>query len=145
MSTPKGLWIRLSVRYPHNRKVRPLSDAAFRLHVELMCWAKGEGTNGLIDAENMEVFGRTKARGELVKRGLLEDAGNGDWAIHDYEEWQDLDADTEVRRARQSKGGTKGNHDRWHEKRGIVAIGCTFCASGNRSESDRSTDPKAIG
>lgn len=149
MATPKGLWIRLSVRYPNNRKVRPLSDAAFRLHIELMCWAKDEGTGGLIDGANMELFGRPKARAELVKRGLLEDAGNDDWALHDYDEWQDLDADTEVRRVRQSKGGSRGNHDRWHVKRGIVAIGCEFCASvdrsGNRSDTDRVTDPKLIG
>jgi len=124
--TPPGIWIRLSVRYPQNRKIRPLTDAAFRLHIELLCWAKDEATGGLIDADNLDLFGRPKARAELIRRGLLEDAGGGDWALHDFEDWQETTTADQTRRVR-SRVGSVGNHERWHVARGVKADGCDLC------------------
>lgn len=128
MVTPPGSWIRLHVGYPRNRKVRALSDAAFRLHVELMCWAKEEQTDGLIDAAVVRTFGRSeKVFSELLRCGLVEDAGGGDIAIHDFLEWQEPAAVTKAKTKEQSRGGSRGNHERWHVQRGLVVDGCKFC------------------
>ena len=128
VAAPPGAWIRLHVGLPRNRKIRPLSDAAFRLHIELMCWAKEEGTDGLIEADAIPTFGRpAKVWTELTRRGLLDDAGGGDVVVHDFLEWQEPAAETRRKSAEQSKGGSRGNHERWHAGRGIVADSCPFC------------------
>lgn len=132
MATPPGSWIRLHVGYPRNRKVRPLTDPAFRLHVELLCWAAEEGTDGLIDAATIPTFGRPpKVWKELRQRGLLVDAGGGDLALHDFLEWQepaeDMAAKRDSKRAAQSLGGSRGNHEKWHVKRGLTSPECAFC------------------
>ena len=41
-------WVRLEDTYPINRKVAALSDSAFRLDVEAICWAGRELTDGII-------------------------------------------------------------------------------------------------
>lgn len=135
-ATPPGSWIRLHVGVPRNRKVRPLTDAAFRLYIELLCWAKEEGTDGLIENGTVPTFGRPpRVWGELTSRGLLADAGGGDLAIHDFLEWQETAEESTRKRqnkqAAQSLNGAKGNHDRWHTKRGVVSDSCPFCTSNN--------------
>ena len=128
MVRPPGWWIRLHVGYPRNRKIRALSDAAFRLHVELMCFAKEEATDGLIEADSMPSFGRPpKVWNELKKRGLLDDAGGGDLALHDYLDWQEPADETSDKASRQSVGGSRGAHNRWHAKRGHYVPECPFC------------------
>ena len=128
MATPPGAWIRVHVGYPRNRKIRPLSDAAFRLHMELMCWAKEEATDGLIEADAIASFGRPpKVWSELRKRGLLDDAGGGDVVVHDFLDWQEPATETRRKSAAQSTFGAKGNHDRWHAQRGLVVEKCPFC------------------
>ena len=138
MATPPGSWIRLHLGYPRNKKVRPLSDAAFRLHVELLCWAAEEGTDGLIEADLIPTFGRPpKVWRELQDRCLLVDAGGKDLALHDFLDWQepaeDMAAKRDSKRAAQSLGGSRGNHDRWHVQRGQLSETCPFClAEPNR-------------
>lgn len=132
MPTPPGSWLRLHVGFPGNKKVRPLSDAAFRLIVELLCWAKDQQTDGLIEAAIVPTFGRPpKVWKELTVRKLLDDAGQGDLAIHDWFEWQEPVAEATQKqtekRAAQSLGGSRGNHEKWHVRRGLISDDCAFC------------------
>lgn len=140
-TTPPGAWLRLHVGFPGNRKVRPLSDAAFRLFIEVLCWAKEQRTDGLIEGDIVRTFGRPpKVWKELRTRHLLDDAGGGDLVVHGWAEWQEpvaeTDAKHEARRALQRLGGTRGNHIKWHLQRGMIAEDCAFCIAAEEEETD---------
>lgn len=96
-------WVRLDDAFPSHRKIRRLSDAAFRMHVSALCWSSKYLTDGHIsnddlymvadldDRQDPEAFHSVTK--ELVQRGLWHDAdhtcaecptaGEG-WVIHDY-------------------------------------------------------------
>lgn len=90
-------WARFEDRYPANRKVRPLSDAAFRLDVTAVCWSSEQLTDGHIAdlADLVGVKRPEKAAAELVTRGRWHTHGHvcpspkcrpieDGWLIHDY-------------------------------------------------------------
>lgn len=83
-------WARLDDRFPVNAKVRPLTDAAFRLHVSALCWTAENLTDGHIENVRLRYVSdvRQPARSvrELVGAGLwLETAGG--WHINDWHEY----------------------------------------------------------
>jgi hypothetical protein len=109
-------WLRIEGRMPHHRKVAPLSDAAFRLHVTATCWAVEEGSDGEIPraipatlpaAPRGRALQQTIA--ELVAAGLWESRDGGDFAIHDFLIYNpSARAAAELRAARASAGQVGG-------------------------------------
>lgn len=94
-------WAKFDDRFPSNRKVRPLSDAGFRLDVSAICWCSEQLTDGRIARDELaqvsDVRQPGKAATELVRRGRWHLAGQGcgtdacptgegddGWQIHDY-------------------------------------------------------------
>lgn len=90
-------WARFEDRYPSNRKVRPLSHAAFRLDVTAVCWSSEQLTDGHIaDLKDLIGVKRPEAAArELVERGRWHVPGHTcpsekcrpitvGWLIHDY-------------------------------------------------------------
>jgi hypothetical protein len=90
-------WCKFDDRYPTNRKIRPLSDAAFRLDVSGICWASENTTDGHIPPDDLDTVSDVKrptiAAAELVRRGRWHAAGHtcttcqpieAGWIIHDY-------------------------------------------------------------
>src|SRR4051812_36732111 len=70
-------WARFDDRFPSNRKVRLLSDGAFRLYVSAICWSAENLTDGVIKTAELRLVAdvratRTRAK-ELVEAGLLEE------------------------------------------------------------------------
>lgn len=80
-------WARFDDRYPSNRKVRPLSDAAFRLDVSAVCWCNENLTDGHIRLDELtltaDIKKHAQAAEELVLRGRW-DKVEGGWQIHDF-------------------------------------------------------------
>lgn len=90
-------WVRMDDGYPRHRKIRPLSDAAFRLDVSGWGWSSEYLTDGHIGADDLPHVADIKkpaaAVAELVKRGRWHGAGHecprcpeitDGWVIHDY-------------------------------------------------------------
>lgn len=92
-------WVRKDDQMPIHRKVAPLSDAAYRLEDEAMCWASRNGTDGRIGTADLPYTskrGQPRYAAELVARGLWHVAGEqcasekcatsgpDGWVIHDY-------------------------------------------------------------
>ena len=66
-------WVRLEDTYPINRKVGLLSDGAFRLDVEAICWSAREAADGVIRADELVLVrarATKKQAAELVPRAL---------------------------------------------------------------------------
>lgn len=155
--------VRFPDQYPSLREVDGLSDTAFRLAVTSVFWAATNSTDGVVPAEDLGlVCARVRAperfAAECVRRGAWHDARHDcgsehcpapvdvdGWVIHDYWREQPTSADAEACETAKSQGGRRGNHERWHVKKGIRKAGCEFChppdpPSHDRSDSDRISD-----
>lgn len=97
-------WIRLDDDFAAHRKVRRLTDSAFRLHVSALCWSAKYLTDGYVAPDDLRYIGADldndmdpttvdRAAKELVDHGLWHEADhtcapcptsqNG-WVIHDF-------------------------------------------------------------
>jgi hypothetical protein len=97
-------WVRFDDQYPIHRKVAGLTDGAFRLDVEALCWSARNRTDGRIAVDDLPNVDRKARTGrqvaELVRRGRWHEAGYecpsehcppsgpDGWVIHDFLEYQ---------------------------------------------------------
>ncbi len=120
--------VRLDHGMPENPKVVGLSDAAFRLYVEAICWCSRQETDGVIPDGLMRRLGRPKVIAELIGARLLT-SGDGRYEVHDYLMFQRSAQEISAYRASKGKAGVKGNHERWHVARSRRDPGCPLCLS----------------
>jgi len=114
-------WAKFDDMFPWSRKVRRISDAAFRLHVSGIVSCARDLTDGIITQDDMDELppmrGLDKRLAELVDGGLWHVKGHrcgkcaqpptGAWVIHDYLDYNptkaDVDAEKAAARDRQRK------------------------------------------
>lgn len=127
------VFIRLDHGYPEHPKVLPLSDGAFRAHVEAICWnSRQEGrTNGRIPKKVAAKLWKPRHLAELHAARLLEDQGD-EWEVHDYLDFNRSGDEIEAYRESRSDMGTLGNHKRWHVARRKWDKDCEHCLSEGR-------------
>lgn len=82
-------WAKFEDRFPWHRKVRGLSDAAFRLHVSAVCWSCEHLTDGRILRAELHLVSDVKrptfAAKELVSAGVWdENSERTGWEVHDF-------------------------------------------------------------
>jgi hypothetical protein len=118
--------IRIDNTMPENPKIVGLSDAAFRLYIEAICWCSRQEVDGLIPAAAMKRMGRPRIITELVKEGLLLDT-LGTYLIHDYLSHQRSKQEITAFRASRRHSGQKGAHMRWHVPRREFVKDCAYC------------------
>lgn len=85
-------WLRVEGRMPQHKKVAPLSDTAFRLHVTAMAWCVEERTDGRVPI-NIPATLPAAPRGKILQKALDELVAAGlwivvgdqtQWTIHDF-------------------------------------------------------------
>jgi hypothetical protein len=124
-------WVKVDDRMPDHPKVAGLSDRAFRVHVEALCFCSGFLTDGAVSAKvAQQRHWSAKHTDELVEAGLWETTGDG-WLIHDYLTYQ---------RSRQAATRTSEVRAIAGARGGIAAAKSKQIASGLLHESDSSSD-----
>ncbi len=107
---------------PFGAKHYPLSDGAFRLWVAGLCWSKENLTDGFIPEVMIPVLHRDGATlaAELLTSFVpgkcpLWEPVSGGFQMHDYDDWQDMKDDIQVRRTRwkelKARQRAKGKED----------------------------------
>lgn len=144
-------WVRKDDQMPIHRKVAPLSDAAYRLHDEALCWASRnltDGTIGVAELPEISKRGRLKLADELVARRLWHRAGDecpseqcppagpDGWVIHDYWDYQ-----PSKEKVLREKGAKADRQRRWMDARRHKKDG-TRDASQDTAEGDAPTPPR---
>jgi len=121
----------LTNEYPRHRKIRTLSDKAFRLHVELIADCNEAQSDGHFTEDELNMRGE-KAGQELITKGLVEKV-NGGYHLHDYLNHQPSKVEIANRRQdkreRGTRGGKESSHKRWHVDRGVFKDDCELCAT----------------
>lgn len=121
-------WVRFDDQFPIHRKVRGLSDGAYRLHSEAIFWCSRNTTDGFVGTEDVSELATArrphKYLPELEARGIWhrsDQACHSDscpgsqadrptetgWFLHDYFDYQPtkakVEADRKAKAARQAK------------------------------------------
>lgn len=100
------MWLKTDDRFPEHRKIRRLSDGAYRLHHTAMCACAKDETDGYItraDLADMQHIQRlSKYIPALVEAGLWEEVDEG-WLIHDFLDYNPSHAQQDEKRAADRK------------------------------------------
>lgn len=119
-------YLRLDNSMPENPKIVGLTDAAFRLYIECLCWCSRQLEDGVIPAAAIKRMGKPRVIVELREAGLLYDLGDT-FEIHDYLRHQRSQAEVELYRQSRSERGASGAHKRWHVAGRSPSPGCQLC------------------
>lgn len=108
-------WLKTDDRFPEHRKIRRLSDSAYRLHHTAMCACAKDETDGLVtdqDVDDMEHGARLRKHiPALVAAGLWEPVPGG-WIIHDFLHYNPSHGDLEEKRRRDRE-----RQHKWRQQR----------------------------
>lgn len=112
MARPRrGLFARFSLDYADHPKIAPLSDAAFRAHVEMILYSRRYLTDGRIANRIANRWGSAVVT-ELLTNDpdapSLVQLDDGDYLLHDYAEMQELREEVEARKRVNRENGKKG-------------------------------------
>lgn len=122
----------LTNEYPRHRKIRHLSDKAFRLHVTLLGLCNEDRNDGIISKQDLQMLGPGAGK-ELLKASLVHEKEPGIYQLHDYLRHQNSRKEIEElvteKQAAGKIGGKKSAHLQWHVKRGITNPECELCVA----------------
>lgn len=91
-------WLRIEDGTAEHPKIVGLSDAAFRLWLNGLCYASRYSTDGFLPDSAVAQWGRVKARSQLLELGLWTRNGAG-YAIHDFLDYNPTKAALVAQRA----------------------------------------------
>lgn len=134
-------WAKIDDQMHRRRKVRGLTDTAWRLYVSAIIDCCAESSDGVIEGQYLRELlpkHHEDYLRELVARGLLHDspscasehclaaqgmpvAGTDLFVLHDFHQWQLTSEEWDVMRAKKQKAA----HTRWHVKE--PKQGCRYC------------------
>lgn len=121
----------LTNEYTRHRKVRGLSDKAFRLHVTLVALCNEDRNNGIISKQDLEIMG-AKAGKELITNQLVHPMDDGvRYQLHDYLKHQhsrkQIEELIDKKKEAGKRGGKVSAHNKWHVERGLFSPDCELC------------------
>ena len=120
-------WLRIDDGFADNVKVSELSDRAFRLHVEALCYCSRNLTDGWLLPKTVKVLtagiGATRKHvDELIEKGLWLNSQGGGFTVNDYLEYNPSAEQVKATRkdlsAKRSDAGRKGAAARWKQTDG---------------------------
>lgn len=138
-----GEFVPLDVNYAHDRDLRAAGPMAELLFIRGLAYVKRMRSAGLVPDYDLPVVGvgipsPAKHAATLVRKDLWEKVDGG-WLIRSWSKWNPR-SEAQVAK-QQSKGGSLGNHNRWHVEKGGWSEDCEFCGPiATESLTDRSTD-----
>lgn len=118
--------VRIVNTMPEHPKIVGLSDRAFRVFVEVICYCSRQESDGKITKAAMQRNASTKTIKELVTAGLLETIETG-YLVHDYLSFNRAASEIQSYRESKSEAGSLGAHKRWHVPTRRWVADCEYC------------------
>jgi hypothetical protein len=135
-------FVPLDVNYAQDRAIRVAGPLAEALFVRGIAYARKYKTGGLIPDYDLVAIGagipRLPKQAEALVKVRLWLVVAGGWRVRSWGKWNPVSE--EDRKAKQSRGGALGNHNRWHLG-GVASDDCEFCGPiATESVTDRLTE-----
>lgn len=102
-------WVKLEDGMPEHRKVAGLTDGAFRMNVEAICYCSRQLTDGHVPAAVAKRMHRRSAPliAELIAAELWHETSGG-YEVHDYLEWNRSREEALELQAKRAEAGRRG-------------------------------------
>lgn len=157
MKPRRGLFARVSLDYADHPKIAELSDAAFRLHITMILYARKYQTDGVIKkrvanrlANQLGNPTENRLGSDSVSDPITElltnddespslvESENGDYLLHDYAEMQETKAEIDALKARNSANGAKGGRPKTQPKTQSVSdsVSDSVSESGTQTKAE---------
>lgn len=95
-------WLKKDDRFPEHRKIRRLTDAAYRLHDTALCYSAKDESDGFLDESDIDEMQHGKRLRKniaaLIEAGLWE-VVDGGWLLHDFLDYNPSHGRQEAKRA----------------------------------------------
>lgn len=149
-SRSNSSWVAFHDEMDEHPKVEPLSDAAYRAWQRLIFHSHRRNLDGRIPEHRWNAL-RQSIRDELTKvqkgqKHPLVDVSEAEGAVlHDYLDWQRSSDEIEAAREDASKGGSLGNHRRWHAARNVIVPSCRYCRPNQNTDQGGDQSPDQVG
>lgn len=119
-------WFRVDDTLAFHAKTVTAGNAAMGLWVRAGAWSMHTLSDGFIPDAIATQLGTSSQAKRLVEAGLWTRMRSG-YGFHEWEGRQPTSDD--VKRAAEVKGfaGSRGNHVRWHAKKGVKHDACEWC------------------
>ena len=141
-------WIKIDDTLPNNPKILPLSDGAFRLYIEGLCYANQYLTDGFLTDAVLKRLDSGNNRQELIDSCLWIECLDG-MQINDYTEHQTSKADVEEKRKqsrdRVTRYREKSNADVTQPEYRIQNTETEVTTSSNKFDEFWSIYPRKVG
>ena len=141
-------WIKIDDTLPNNPKILPLSDGAFRLYIEGLCYANQYLTDGFLTDAVLKRLDSGNNRQELIDSCLWIECLDG-MQINDYTEHQTSKADVEEKRKQSRNRVTryreKSNADVTQPEYRIQNTETEVTTSSNKFDEFWSVYPRKVG
>lgn len=123
-------WFRVDDNLAFHAKALAAGNAAMGLWVRAGSWSMQQLSDGHIPTQVARQMGRKVEADRLVSAGLWDEVATG-YTFHEWTGRQPSALD--VKRAAEVKGtsGARGNHLRWHKRRGVTDPDCKWCQEGD--------------
>lgn len=128
----KVTWFKVDDGLAMHSKVIAAGNAAMGLWVRAGAWSAQQNTAGRVPVHVVRVLGSVRDASRLVTAGLWTLDGDC-YVFHEWDERNPDAASVQATRAAKTDGGKRGNHERWHVKRGVKAPGCEWCGIASAS------------
>lgn len=137
-------FVPLDVNMAHDGAIRAAGPMAELLFVRGLMYARRTKSLGRLPRYDLPVYGVgipavAKHAAALVREGLWVAEDDG-WRIRSWDRWNP--ASSRKAQAKQSRGGSLGNHNRWHVN-GTPRAGCEFC-DADRSDIGLGSVPTSV-
>lgn len=95
-------WLKKDDKFPEHRKIRRLTDAAYRLHDTALCYAAKDESDGFLEEGDIDEMQHGKRLRKnipaLIDAGLWE-VVDGGWLLHDFLDYNPSHGRQEAKRA----------------------------------------------
>lgn len=120
--------IRLDHGMPEKESVVNLSDSAFRLFVEAICYCGRNETDGSIPKAILRrTASKPAAIRELQQADHIVELDATTWTLPDYLRFNRAKLEIDSIRSSKAESGVKGAHMRWHVPRRQRVADCPYC------------------
>lgn len=125
-------WFKVDDTFAFHAKAVIAGNAAIGLWTRAGAWSSQQLTDGHIPAAIARTLGTKREADALVTAELWRECDDG-YRFWQWAERNPIQTDVKAAREAEGKGGTFGNHRRWHSSRGIANPDCRFCKGGSES------------
>lgn len=121
------MWFKVDDQLATHPKVVRAGNAAMGLWVRAGSWSARWLTDGYVPADVLATFGATGRQAELLDRAGLWVKDMDGWRFHDWHEFQPTAEDVRLYQQATADAAVRGNHYRWHVRRGVSNPECPLC------------------